>query len=112
MTCPQNHKIIIREAFHKVTKTGPCPNDTTDACTLSNVTNSVSKECQNKNTCTVSMSDSSTVCTGYSGNKFVTVRYKCEPGRQSCPFCQVTCESESESEIHLFEPHSTVYYTK
>ena len=83
ITCPQDHKIIIREALYKVTKTGPCPNDTMDACTLSNVTKTVSKECQNKNPCTVSVPDSGTECTSYSGKKFVTVRYKCEPGRQS-----------------------------
>ena len=86
MTCPQHHKIIIKEALYKVTKTGPCPSDidNIDACTLSNVTKGVYTECQNKNTCAVTVSDSSTGCTSYSGKKFVTVSYKCEPGRQSC----------------------------
>ena len=85
MNCPINHTIIISDAVHRVVKTGQCPTDLSniDACTLSNFTKDVSKTCQSKDSCTVSVSDSSTACSGYTGNKFVTVTYKCEPGRQS-----------------------------
>ncbi|KAK2189526.1 hypothetical protein NP493_103g02031 [Ridgeia piscesae] len=81
MKCPTDHMIIISDAVHRVVKTGPCPTDfsSIDACTLSNVTKVVSKTCQKKNSCSVSVSDSSTACSGYTGNKFVTVTYKCEP---------------------------------
>ena len=91
ITCPTDHKIIIKEALHKVVKTGPCPTDlgSIDACKVSDLTSDVSENCQNKKNCTVPVSDTSTACTGYTGKEFVTVSYKCEPGRQSC-FRQVT----------------------
>ena len=40
------------------------------------------------------MSDSSTACSGYTGNKFVTVIYNCEPSRQSCSCSQFTNNGE------------------
>ena len=88
MKCPENHYLIIKEASHKVVKTGPCPTDLSsgDTCTLSDLTEGVTNICWIRNSCTVSVSDSSTACSGYTGNKFVTVTYKCEPGRQSGNF--------------------------
>ena len=92
MKCPKDHKLIIKEALHRVVKNGPCPTDLSsgDTCTLSDITEDVSKTCQTKNSCTVPVSDSSTACSGYTGNKFVTVTYKCEPGRQSGNYSQMT----------------------
>ena len=91
ITCPTDHKIIIKEALHKVVKTGPCPTDLSsiDECKVSNLTKDVSEKCQSKKNCIVPVSDTSTACTGYTGKEFVTVSYKCEPGRHSS-FRQVT----------------------